>query len=66
MPLIEIKWWEGRTDEQKEKAIEGVTKVLSDVLDLKPEAFTVIIYDVPQQNWGKAGKSCVGQKPTYR
>lgn len=48
--------WAGRSDEQKKKIIEGVTNVLCEVLNIKPENVTVIIYDVEKKNWGKSGK----------
>ncbi len=48
--------WAGRSDEQNKKIIEGVTNVLCEVLNIKPENVTVIIYDVEKKNWGKSGK----------
>jgi 4-oxalocrotonate tautomerase family enzyme len=33
MPVVVIKLWEGRTEDQKEKIMKGVTNVLTDVLD---------------------------------
>jgi len=57
MPVVEIKLWEGRTKEQKEKIIKGVTDVLTDVLGIKPAAATVLIYDIPKRNWGTGGKA---------
>ncbi|MBC7090810.1 MAG: 2-hydroxymuconate tautomerase family protein [Nitrososphaeria archaeon] len=56
MPVVQISMWAGRSDEQKKKIIEGVTNVLCDVLGIKPENVTVIIYDVEKKNWGKSGK----------
>lgn len=56
LPVVQISMWAGRSDEQKKKIIEGVTNVLCDVLGIKPENVTVIIYDVEKKNWGKSGK----------
>ena len=56
LPVVQISWWSGRTEEQKKKVIEGVTKVLCDTLNIPPEAVTVIIYDVDKKNWGVGGK----------
>lgn len=47
--------WEGRTDEVKEKLIEGITKVFTEI-GVSPEWVTVIINDVPRSNWGSGGK----------
>ena len=56
MPVVQISRWAGRSDEQKKKIIEGVTNVLCDVLGIKPENVTVIIYEIEKKNWGKSGK----------
>jgi len=56
MPLVEVKLTAGRTEEQKEKIIEGFTKVLVDVLNVKPEQVTVLLYDIPKLHWGLRGK----------
>jgi 4-oxalocrotonate tautomerase len=58
MPLVQISMWAGRTEAQKKKIIEEVTKALCRTLDLKPDSVTVIIYDVEKMNWGKEGKPC--------
>ena len=57
MPVIEVKMWEGRTKEAKEKIIKGITAVFEE-LNVPPEAVTVIIFDVPKHNWGSEGKPC--------
>jgi 4-oxalocrotonate tautomerase len=56
LPVVQISMWAGRSDEQKKKIIEGVTNVLCDVLGIRPENVTVIIYEVEKKNWGKSGK----------
>jgi 4-oxalocrotonate tautomerase len=56
MPVVQISWWTGRTDEQKKKVIEGITKVIAEALNIKPEAVTVIIYDIEKKNWGVGGR----------
>lgn len=55
MPHVTIEWWEGRSPEQKEKLITGITKVFSD-LGIEAEGVQIIIYDVPRTNWGLTGK----------
>ena len=56
MPIVEIKMWEGRTDEQKEKLIEGISKVFSDELNVNLSHLHIIITDVSKKNWGLEGK----------
>lgn len=59
MPLVEIKWWKGRSDEVKARAIELVTKAICEATGCPPEAVTVIIYDVERSSWGHGGKPCI-------
>ena len=56
MPVVEVKLTAGRTDQQKEKIIAGITGVLVDTLNVRPEQVTVLLYDIPEQHWGLQGK----------
>jgi 4-oxalocrotonate tautomerase family enzyme len=47
LPVVVVEWWEGRTPEQKEKLITGITKVFAD-MGGKPEDLHIIIHDVPK------------------
>lgn len=55
MPVVQVDMWEGRTDEQKEKLIKGITRAFEEI-GVKPEYLTVIIHDVPKSNWGMLGQ----------
>ena len=55
MPVVIIEMWSGRTDEQKEILINGITKTFSEI-GVKPESLNLIIHDVPKNNWGLQGK----------
>ena len=44
------------TKEQKQKIVEGITKVLQEVANKPPEATYVVIEEISRDNWGKAGK----------
>ncbi|MFQ5711775.1 MAG: 4-oxalocrotonate tautomerase family protein [Candidatus Geothermarchaeales archaeon] len=57
MPVIEVKTWEGKSDEEKAKIIRGITDVFEGI-GVPPEAVTVIIQDIPKKNWGKEGRPC--------
>ena len=57
MPLVEIKWWKGRDDATKAKAIELVTKAICESAVCSPESVTVIIQDIEKASWGTGGKS---------
>ena len=55
MPVVIIEMWEGRTDEQKETLIKGITRAFEEI-GTKAEALSIIIHDVPKRNWGKSGQ----------
>lgn len=56
MPIVRIGMWAGRDATTKEKLIQNVTKAVCDTVRCPPEAVTVVIDDVPKENWGVAGK----------
>ena len=55
MPVVVIDWWAGKTDEQKETLIKGITKAFGEV-GIKPEQLQIIIHDIPKTNWGTLGQ----------
>lgn len=58
MPYVNIKVTkEGATAAQKAKLIQGVTKLLFDVLKKDPQTVFVVIDEVETDNWGVAGES---------
>ena len=55
MPVVIVEMWEGRTDEQKEELIRGITEDFERI-GVPAEALNIIIHDVPKANWGLRGK----------
>ena len=55
MPVVEVKMWEGRTEETKAKIISGITDVFVS-LGTPASAVTVILTEYSKKNWGEAGK----------
>ena len=55
MPIVEVKLWEGRTDEQIKEIIAGITDVFVK-MGSKPESVRVLIQPYPKKNWGQGGK----------
>jgi len=55
MPVIIVEMWEGRTLEQKEKLIKGITKAFEEI-GTKAESVNIVIHDVSKTNWGKGGQ----------
>ena len=55
MPVVIVEMWEGRTNEQKEKLIKGITKAFEEI-GTKPESLHIVLHDVPKTNWGSKGE----------
>ncbi|WP_027857152.1 tautomerase family protein [Marinobacterium jannaschii] len=53
MPYVNIKVTnDGVTPQQKQRLIEGTTKLLVEVLDKDPATTFVVIDEVDTENWG--------------
>ena len=58
MPFVNIKITkEGATAEKKAQLIQGVTKLLVDVLGKNPQTTVVVIEEVDTDNWGIGGET---------
>ncbi len=58
MPYVNIKITkEGATAEQKAELVEGVTRLLVDVLGKNPATTVVVIDEVDTDNWGIGGET---------
>jgi 4-oxalocrotonate tautomerase len=63
MPYVNIKITrEGATAEQKARLIEGVTKLLSDILGKNPQTTFVVIDEVETDNWGIGGETVTARR----
>ncbi|RKR27515.1 4-oxalocrotonate tautomerase [Acidovorax sp. 93] len=59
MPLVNIRLARRdlpTTAAQKAALIAGVTQLMQQVLDKRPESVTVIIDEVDPENWGEGGE----------
>jgi 4-oxalocrotonate tautomerase len=56
MPIVRIELWEGRTLEQKDALIRGVTEAVCSAIKVKPKDVVVILNEVSRDHWGVAGK----------
>lgn len=58
MPYVNIKITrEGATTEQKARLIQGVTRMLQDLLGKDPQTTCVVIEEVDTDNWGIGGET---------
>ncbi len=62
MPVVIVEMWEGRTNEQKEKLIKGITKAFEEI-GTKPESLHIVLHDVPKTNWGSKGEQASKVSP---
>lgn len=54
MPVVNVKTWP-MADDMKKNVITKITEVFTG-LGIPAEAVTVIIDDIPKENWGTAGQ----------
>ena len=55
MPIAHIHIIEGRTEDQKIRAIAAVTQALSETLESPKERIRVLIHESTSTHWGIAG-----------
>ena len=56
MPIVKVEMWAGRSPEIKKKLIENITRTVCETVGCPPEAVTIVIEDIPKENWGQSGK----------
>lgn len=57
MPFAQIYLIEGRTEIQKRAVIEKVTDALAEAVSAPRENIRVVIQEIPNTQWGIAGKT---------
>lgn len=62
MPVIRIELSAGRTQEQKQKVADDITKAMATHCGCTPESVHVIFVDVTPSDWAVAGRF-LGQGP---
>lgn len=62
MPFINVKITEGATAAQKATLVEGITKLLADVLGKNPATTHVVIEEIPTDNWGVGGETVTARR----
>jgi 4-oxalocrotonate tautomerase len=55
MPVVQVNVWSGITEENKKKIVEGITKVMEGI-GVPREATTIIIHEVPMNDWASGGQ----------
>jgi phenylpyruvate tautomerase PptA (4-oxalocrotonate tautomerase family) len=55
MPMVHVKWYKGRSLEDKKKVAEGVAKAMESI-GVPPGVTYVIFEDIPKEDWFTPGK----------
>ncbi|WP_147819992.1 tautomerase family protein [Salidesulfovibrio onnuriiensis] len=63
MPIMRVETWEGITKAQKLDLVQSMTETACRVLGCPREAVSVIIVEIPKENWGAAGELCSERFP---
>ncbi|NMD71108.1 4-oxalocrotonate tautomerase [Bacillus sp. DNRA2] len=56
MPVITIKLAKGRSEAQKQKFVEAITKEAANILNVQAEWVTVLFDEYERENWASNGK----------
>jgi 4-oxalocrotonate tautomerase len=56
MPVVNLSFYPGRTDDQKRELVRRITDVVTDVTGVDPHDVWVLITEVPKENFGVAGE----------
>ena len=55
MAHVQITMLEGRTIEQKRRAVKRITEVMKEELNVNPEKMTIAIVEVPRHGYARNG-----------
>lgn len=55
MPLVQIDWFPGRTEDQRRALAEAITKEVSRIGQCAPEAVDIIFREVAPGHWAHNG-----------
>jgi 4-oxalocrotonate tautomerase len=64
MPIIEMHLLEGRTVDQKRRAVAAITAAVTESLGVKPEQVRILITEHGLENFAVAGKTAGARAPT--
>tara|TARA_B100001167_G_C16657650_1_gene251697 strand:+ start:248 stop:466 length:219 start_codon:yes stop_codon:yes gene_type:complete len=56
MPTIEVKWFAGRTNDQKARLAKAITDAVVDIGETTPDATHIIYHDIKKSDWAQSGK----------
>jgi 4-oxalocrotonate tautomerase len=60
MPLVQIRWFPGRSAEQKQELAARITQAFGEVVGSAPDHVSIIFEEVAHDDWYEAGKPAAG------
>ncbi len=55
MAHVQVTLLEGRSQEQKRRAVKRITEVMQEELHVNPEKLTIVFVEVPRHNYARNG-----------
>ena len=62
MPVVQLTLREGRSPEQIQRTIEGISNVICTEIGVEPEAVTVLVIELPATHIGKSGTTIAAKE----
>jgi 4-oxalocrotonate tautomerase len=56
MPVVEVSFFEGHSEEERRNLVRSVTEAVARVTGNDPEAVHVILREIKKDNWALGGK----------
>ena len=63
MAHVQITMLEGRTIEQKRRAVKRITEILKEEFNVNPEKLTIAIVEVPRHDYARNGTLMSDRNP---
>jgi 4-oxalocrotonate tautomerase len=56
MPILRVSLWQGRSKDEKAKLAQALTDTMVETAGVPPEAVTIMIEELPKENWATGGQ----------
>ncbi len=57
MPVVTVEWLEGRSQEQKVRLVDAMTRAFTDIAKVSKDHVWIVFRDVKRSDWAMAGKT---------
>ena len=56
MPMVTVEWLEGRTEQQKAKLADALTKAFVEIANVARDQVWIVFKDVKRSDWAMGGR----------